>query len=153
MDLGLKGKRAIVTGASRGIGREVALELAREGARVCATARDEGLLEKAVNDINAAGGEGMSVSADLTELSECEKVVNAAAEKFGGVDILVNCAGAAKGGDILDIDVDFFSDALSLKTFGYFRMAKLCVAHMKKGGWGRIINVAGGAGAVPARGN
>ncbi len=153
MDLGLKGKRAIVTGASRGIGREVALELAREGARVCATARDEGLLEKAVNDINAAGGEGMSVSADLTELSECEKVVNAAAEKFGGVDILVNCAGAAKGGDILDIDVDFFSDALSLKTFGYFRMAKLSVPHMKKNGWGRIINIAGGAGAGPARGN
>lgn len=153
MDLGLKGKRAIVTGASRGIGRECALELAREGARVCVTARDEGLLEKAVADINAAGGEGMSISADLTSLDECKKVVDAAAAKFGGVDILINSAGAAKGGDILDIDVDLFTDALGLKTYGYFRLAKLVVPHMQKGKWGRIINIAGGAGAGPARGN
>jgi 3-oxoacyl-[acyl-carrier protein] reductase/bacilysin biosynthesis oxidoreductase BacG len=153
MDLGLKGKRAIVTGASRGIGREVALQLGREGARVCVTARDEALLETAVSEINAAGGEGMSVSSDLTSLDGCKKVVDAVAEKFGGVDILVNCAGAAKGGDILDIDVDIFTDALSLKTFGYIRMAQLTVPHMKKGGWGRIINVCGGAGASPARGN
>ena len=65
MDLGLKGKRAIVTGGSRGIGRAIALALGAEGVRVCVTARDEGLLETAVSEINAAGGEGMSVSADL----------------------------------------------------------------------------------------
>ncbi len=153
MDLGLKGKRAIVTGASRGIGRECALELAREGARVCVTARDEGLLEKAVADINAAGGEGMSVSSDLTSLEGCKKVVDETAAKFGGVDILINCAGAAKGGDILDIDVELFTNALSLKTYGYIRMAQLVVPHMKKNGWGRVINVCGGAGASPARGN
>ncbi|MDP6367168.1 MAG: SDR family oxidoreductase [Nitrospinota bacterium] len=153
MDVGLKGKRAIVTGASRGIGRECAIELAGEGARVCVTARDEGLLEKAVADINAAGGEGMSVSADLTTLDECKKVVDAAAGKFGGVDILVNCAGAAKGGDILDIDVDLFTDALSLKTYGYIRLSKLVIPHMQKNSWGRIINIAGGAGANPTRAN
>ncbi len=153
MDLGLKGKRAIVTGGSRGIGRECALELAREGARVCVTARDEKLLAEVVEGVNAAGGEGMSVSADLTSLDACKKVVDETASQFGGVDILVNCAGAAKGGDILDIDVDLFTDALSLKTYGYIRMAQLAVPHMKKNGWGRIINVCGGAGASPARGN
>ncbi|MEE9255566.1 MAG: SDR family oxidoreductase, partial [bacterium] len=100
MDLGLKGKRAIVTGGSRGIGRECALELAREGARVCVTARDEKLLAEVVEGVNAAGGEGMSVSADLTSLDACKKVVDEAASPFDGVDILVKCAGAAKGGDI-----------------------------------------------------
>ncbi len=153
MDLGLKGKRAIVTGASRGIGRECALELAREGARVCVTARDEKLLAEVVDGVNAAGGEGMFVSSDLTSLDGCKKVVDETAAKFGGVDILINCAGAAKGGDILDIDVALFTDALSLKTYGYIRMAQLTAPHMKKNGWGRIINVCGGAGASPARGN
>lgn len=153
MDLGLKGKRAIVTGASRGIGRECALELAREGARVCATARDEKLLAEVVDAINAAGGEGMFVSADLTSLDGCKKVVDEAVAKFGGLDILVNSAGAAKGGDILDIDVALFTDALSLKTYGYIRMSQLSVPHMRKNKWGRIINICGGAGASPARGN
>ncbi|MEE9276738.1 MAG: SDR family NAD(P)-dependent oxidoreductase, partial [bacterium] len=142
MELGLKGKRAIVTGGSRGIGRAIALVLAAEEARVCVTARDEALLESAVSEIDAAGGEGMYVSADLTSLDECKKVVDAAAEKFGGVDILVNVAGAAKGGDVLDIDTGFFDHALGLKTYGYLRLAQLVVPHMKKNGWGRIINIA-----------
>jgi len=153
MDLGLKGKRAIVTGGSRGIGKECALALAREGARVCATARDEGLLKKVVEEINAAGGEGMSVSADLTSLDGCKKVVDGTVGKFGGVDILINCAGAAKGGDILELDADFITDALTLKSYGYLRLSQLVIPHMQKNGWGRIVNVAGGAGASPARGN
>jgi 3-oxoacyl-[acyl-carrier protein] reductase/bacilysin biosynthesis oxidoreductase BacG len=153
MDLGLKGKSAIVTGSSRGIGRECAIALAGEGARVCVTARDEGLLKTAVDDVNAAGGEGMYVVADLSSLDGCKKVVDAASSQFGGVDILVNSAGAAKGGDVLDIDVELFTDALSLKTYGYIRMAQLCVAHMKKNSYGHIINICGGAGASPARGN
>jgi len=153
MDLGLKGKSAIVTGASRGIGRECALELGREGVRVCVTARDEALLKLAVDEIDISGGEGIFVSADLTSLDGCKKVIDGAVKRFGGVDILVNCAGAAKGGDVLEIDVDLFTDALSLKTYGYIRLAQLAVPHMKKNGWGRIINVCGGAGASPSRGN
>ncbi|MEE9275662.1 MAG: SDR family oxidoreductase, partial [bacterium] len=60
---------------------------------------------------------------------------------------------AAKGADVLDIDTEFFDHALGLKTYGYLRLAQLVVPHMKKNGWGRIINIAGGAGATPARGN
>lgn len=153
MDLGLKKKRAVVTGGSRGIGRACALELAKEGAKVCVTARNEKLLESVVNELDAAGGEGMSISADLTSLDGCKKVVNAAVGRFGGVDILINCAGAARRGDVLDLDAEVLSDALSLKTYGYLRMAQLVIPHMKKNGWGRIVNIAGGAGTSPERGN
>ena len=159
MDLRLKGKRAIVTGGSRGIGCACALELAREGARVCVTARDERLLESVVKDLNTAGGEGMLISADLTSLDGCKRAVDAAADKFGGVDILINSAGAAQGthgiqgGDVLDLGTELLSDALSLKTYGYLRMAQLVIPHMRKNGWGRIVNIAGGAGASPGRGN
>jgi NAD(P)-dependent dehydrogenase (short-subunit alcohol dehydrogenase family) len=153
MDLGLKGKRAIVTGASRGIGNAVALALAAEGAKVCVTARDEGLLAATVSDINAAGGEGMSVTADLMSLEGCQSVVDACVENWEGVDVLVNAAGAARGGDILDLSADIISDALALKSYGYLRMAQAVIPHMQKNKWGRVVNIAGGAGASPARGN
>ena len=83
MDFGLKGKRAIVTGGSGGIGRASALELAREGAKVCVTARDERALESVVKDLNKAGGEGMFVCADLTSLPFPDGVFDAATVAFG----------------------------------------------------------------------
>lgn len=153
MDLGLKGKRAIVTGGNRGIGKCCALALAKEGARVCVTGRDQSLLDETVKEINAAGGEGHSVAADLTAAGASKKIVDACVQKFGGVDILVNSAGAAKGADVLELSTDFIDHALGLKLYGYLRMAQGVVPHMKKNGWGRIVNIAGGAGATPARGN
>ncbi|NKB48387.1 MAG: SDR family oxidoreductase [Alphaproteobacteria bacterium] len=153
MDLGLKGKRAIVTGASRGIGKECALVLAAEGARVCVTARDEDLLAQVVQEIEAAGGEAMYVAADLTAASGCTDVVDACVSKLGGVDVLVNAAGAARGGDILGLSADVISEALELKSFGYLKMAQAAIPHMQENKWGRIVNIAGGAGASPARGN
>ena len=153
MDLGLKGKRAIVTGASGGIGRACALELSREGARICLTARNEQTLESIAKEIREAGGEGIFVVADLTSLDDCKKVLAAAAGKFGGIDILVNTAGAAGAGDILNLDVQLLTDALSLKTYGGLRLAQLVIPHMKKNRWGRILNIAGAAGMSPARGN
>jgi len=154
MDFGLKGKRAIVTGGSGGIGCASALELVREGAKVCVTARGERLLESVVNDLNTAGGEGMFVCADLTSIDGCKRVVDAAADKFGGVDILINTAGVAQGiYDVLYLDTELLSEALGLKTYGYLRMSQLVIPHMKKNGWGRIVNIAGGAGTSPARDN
>ena len=153
MDLGLKGKRAIVTGGNRGIGKCCALAFAKEGARVCVTGRDQSLLDETVKEINAAGGEGYAVAADLTDAGAPKKVVDACVQKFGGVDILVNSAGAAKGADVLDLSTDFIDHALGLKLYGYLQMAQGVVPHMKKNGWGRIVNIAGGAGATPARGN
>ncbi len=153
MDLGLKGKRAVVTGANRGIGRACAIELAREGVRVCITARDERLLRSVLDELNLAGGEGIFVSADLVSLDECRKVVDTAVETFGGLDILINSAGAAGAGDVLDMDVELLKAALNLKTYGYLRMTQLVIPHMMKNGWGRIVNIAGRAGASPGRGN
>ena len=153
MDLGLEGKRAIVTGGNRGIGRCCALALAREGARICVTARDRSLLDKTVGEISDTGGEGYAVAADLTTPEACRQVVDEAVKQFGGVDILVNCAGAAKGNDILELSTEMIDDALGLKSYSYLRMSQLVIPHMKQKGWGRIINIAGSAGASPARGN
>lgn len=153
MDLGLKGKRAIVTGASRGIGKAIALALAGEGAQVCVTARNEDALAHAVTEVNAAGGEGMYVGSDLTSVEGCKKVVDACVEKWGGVDILINVAGAAGSGDILELPTEVVDDALALKSYGYLRMAQLVIPHMQKNNWGRIVNIGGGAGASPGRAN
>ncbi len=146
-------KVALVTGASRGIGNACALALVAEGARVCVTARNQELLARTVEDINASGGEGMFVAADLTSVEGCKSVVDACVEKWGGVDVLVNVAGAAGGGDILDLPVDLIGDALALKSYGYLRMAQLVIPHMRENKWGRVVNIGGGAGASPTRGN
>jgi NAD(P)-dependent dehydrogenase (short-subunit alcohol dehydrogenase family) len=151
MDLGLKSKRAIVTGASKGIGKACALALAAEGARVCVTARNEDKLAQTVKEVDAAGGEGTYVGADLKELEGCQKVVVFCVDKWGGVDILINVAGAAGRGDILDLPVERVTDALALKSYGFLRMAQLVIPHMQKNTWGRIVNIGGGAGASPGR--
>jgi 3-oxoacyl-[acyl-carrier protein] reductase/bacilysin biosynthesis oxidoreductase BacG len=153
MNLGLKGKRAIITGASRGIGKACALALAAEGTEVCITARNQKLLAEIQNDINSSLGKCIFVVADLTEISECKKVVDYCNNNFGGIDILINVAGAAGGGDILDLSAESITDALSLKSYGYLRMSQLVVPYMKKNHWGRVVNIAGAAGVSPNRAN
>jgi len=153
MELGLEGKRAIVTGASQGIGRACALALAREGVRVCIVARTQKTLDAVVEEINDAGGEGLAVAADMTLMESCQQVVRETVDAFGGGDILVNNVGAARNADILDLDVDQISEALQLKSYSYLRMAQLVIPHMQSHRWGRIVNIAGGAGTSPTRGN
>ena len=80
-------------------------------------------------------------------------VFGQALTKFGGVDILVNCAGAAKEEDILDLSTNLIDDALSLKSYSYLRMSQLVIPYMKKNKWGRIVNIAGAAGTSPTRKN
>ncbi len=153
MDLKLQGKRAIVTGGSRGIGRCCALALAREGARVCVTARNRPLLDEAVRDINAAGGEGYAVAADLTSPDDCRRVVQEVVDTFGGIDMLINSAGAARGGDILALPAEQIEDGMALKAHGYLRMSQLVIPYMQKNRWGRIVHIAGSAGTSPDRVN
>ena len=153
MDLGLQGKRAIVTGGSRGIGRCCALALASEGARVCIVARDRKTLNRTVDEIREVDGEGRGVSVDLRTQEGCQLAVNETVDAFDGVDILVNCAGSAQGGDILDLDTDLIDDAVGLKSYGYLRMSQLVIPHMRQNGWGRIVHIAGGAGTSPERRN
>ena len=153
MDLEIQGKKAMVTGGSRGIGRCCALALAREGAHVCVTARRRDWLDGVVRDINAAGGEGFAVTADLTSPDDCHRVVREAADAFGGIDILINCAGAARGGDILDLPSDQIDEGMALKAHGYLRMSQLVIPYMQKNRWGRIVHIAGSAGTSPDRDN
>ncbi len=153
MDLNLRGKNAIITGGSRGIGRCCAIALAREGVRVCLTARSQDLLDEVVQSIKATGGTGHAVPADLLLLKDCRKVIRETIITLGGIDILVNCAGAARGGDILTLPKEQIDQGLNLKLHGYLRMSQLAIPYMKATQWGRIINIAGGAGTNPNRQN
>jgi NAD(P)-dependent dehydrogenase (short-subunit alcohol dehydrogenase family) len=153
MDLGLRGKRAIVTGGSRGIGQQCALALAQEGVHVCIAARTQDILNQVLEELNQTGHKGHAVAVDLTTQASCEQVVQETIDHFGGVDILVNNVGAAQNADILELSPKLIDDALALKTYSYLRMSQLVIPYMKENRWGRIINVAGSAGTSPTRGN
>jgi len=151
VDLGLTGRTALVTGASRGIGRAVAELLLAEGARVVAIGRDEERLEGLAAE--HGGGALAWAACDLRTDEGCAAAVQAAVDAFGGVDVLVNCAGAAGMANVLDVSRAEIEDALALKFHGYLRLAQLVAPHMKAKGWGRIVNVSGGAGTSPTADN
>ena len=146
MDLGLNGKRAIVTGGSRGIGKQCSLALAREGVHVCIAARTQDTLNQALTEINQTGHKGHAVAGDLTTQANCEKVVQATIDRFGGVDILVNNVGAARNADILELSPDLIDDALALKTYSYLRMSQLVIPYMKENRWGTNYQYRGFSG-------
>ncbi|HWC29516.1 MAG TPA: SDR family NAD(P)-dependent oxidoreductase [Dehalococcoidia bacterium] len=154
MDLGINDKRALVTGASSGIGRACAIELAKEGARVCAVARNEQRLGEVVAEIAAAGGEAFFVSADLSTERGCRDAISACAERWGGIDILVNVAGAAQNAHVIDeLTPAVIDDALGLKLYSYLRLSQMAFPYMAAQGWGRIVNIAGAAGTGPTSTN
>ena len=153
MDLQLQGKKAMVTGGSRGMGKAIARQLAREGCDVAIGARTEGMLREAAAEITQETGR-MIVPLVLDTLSgeSIKAFVRQAAETLGGVHILANCA-ARVGGTIPD-NMDVISDEQIVKDFeekflGYFRCAREAAPYMKQAGWGRIINLSGGAGRTP----
>ena len=150
MDLQLDGKAAVVTGGSRGIGKAVALQLAREGCGVVVCARAEGPLEEAAAAIAAETGRHcIAVPADTSKPADLERVVETAARELGGVDILVNNAAQVGGGGrndtLLQGDESLFADDFNTKMMGYVRASRLAARHMVERGWGRIIIVSGTA--------
>jgi len=150
MDLGLAGRVAIVTGASRGIGRAVAERLCREGASVALCARNRESLAEAQRALEAiGGGRVLTVEADLTEPAAAGRVVEATAAAWGRIDILVNNAGAARGIPFDELTEELWLENLKLKLFGYLRMARQVLPHLRRNGWGRIVNIAGLAGLQP----
>jgi 3-oxoacyl-[acyl-carrier protein] reductase len=150
MDLGLKGKVALVTGGSKGIGKAVARGLAEEGAKVAICARTQHELSAAAGELaKATGAEIFTVAGDLTKEAAVQKIVDATIEKFGRIDILVNNAGAAPGGLLLDLKEEDWEKALQLKFMGYVRCMKAVIPHMLKQGRGRIVNVVGNDGVKP----
>src|SRR3954469_16406824 len=102
----VRGRVVLVTGASRGIGRRVALRLARRGARLAVTARSSDDLAKLAAEVRAAGGECETFPADLTDAASRDRLVLAVTERFGGLDVLLNCAGVCSFGEFADSTED-----------------------------------------------
>ena len=149
MDLGLAGRSALVTGASKGIGLASAWSLAREGCNVHLAARTAADLEKARAEI--AGRFGVSVEIHATDLSVGDNA-RALLDACKDVDILVNNAGAIPGGSIEAVGEPRWREAWDLKVFGYINTCRAALANMKARGRGVIVNVIGAAGERPSAG-
>ena len=141
MELGLKGKIAIVTGATEGIGRATAMRLAREGAKVAICARRQEPLDQTAAELEKTGSEVLAVSADMSKAADIQRFMKAVVDRFGRIDILVNNAGTSARGKFLEIDDSAWSSDIELKVFGAIRCIRLAVPHMKKNGGGRIVNI------------
>lgn len=147
MDLHLNGRRAIVTGGSRGIGLATARALAAEGARVALVARNAGALAAAAAELRATGAEVLEAPADTTDDDAVRAMVGTVAARFGGVDVLVNAAArpasAGPAADLASLTDDAVRTELETKLLGYLRCARAVAPLMTAQGWGRIVNVSG----------
>jgi 3-oxoacyl-[acyl-carrier protein] reductase len=149
MDFGLKGRVALVTGASRGIGKACALVLAEEGCHVAICSRVKEALDEAAEEIKAKGVEVLPVQADVTKAEDIENFVTGAAEKFGRIDILVNNAGTGRLSDLMALPEGEFRYNMDLMFFGLIRCSKEVIPHMRERKWGRIINISSIFGKQP----
>ena len=145
MNLELDGKVAIVTGASRGIGRSIALTLAREGVDVLLVARSEAQLGEVSK---ACGTQCFAFATDLREPDAAADVVRTAMAQFGKIDILVNVAGATKRGDFLALTDEEWQDGFALKFFGAMRLCRAAWPYLQKTN-GSIVNIVGVGGRTP----
>lgn len=144
MDLGIKGKVALITGGSMGIGGATARLLAKEGVTVAITARREKELADAAMQIGSeTRSEIMPVVADCTVPEDVKNAVQKVAERYGRIDILVNSIGSAAAGDFLELTEEDWQKSLALKLMGQIRVAREVFPHMQKQKWGRIVNVIG----------
>jgi len=146
MDLGLVGKAVLVTGGSQGIGRGVAEEFAREGARVAICARDKNGLDEAREALEAQGAEVIAITADMSQTDDAERVVEAAAGGFSRLDVLVNNVGGGSLGHTLDTTDDEWAASMDANLYSAVRATRAAVPHLRAAGGGRIINISSGAG-------
>ena len=141
MDLGLRGKAALVTGASRGIGRGIALEFAREGCRVALCARGKDALDAAVAEVRALGVETIGVAADVTTTQGVRETFEAASAAFGAIDVLVNNVGGSTGSSFQETSEEDWQRAIDLNLWPAVRLSRLVVPSMRARGRGAIINI------------
>ncbi len=142
MQVTLTGRVALVTGASRGIGRAIAIGLARAGATVCVNYRQQHERAKETLDaIEAAGGHGFVHQADVSDRAHTEALVGAVVARAGRLDILINNAGISREGLFVETSDDEWASLLGTNLDGVYRCARLAARHMLHLGWGRIVNV------------
>ena len=142
MDLGLKDKVALVTGASRGIGKRIAAALAAEGARVCICARGADALAEAAADLASRGAEVEATAQDVTTPEGAIAVVEAANHRFGGLDILVNNVGGAKWTPFVEIDDAEWNDSINLSFLSAVRVSRAAIPLLEARGGGSIVHIA-----------
>ena len=143
MDLGIKGKVALITGGSRGLGRQSALALAHEGVDVAICGRTERSLSSTVTEIKKLGVNSLGIIADVTESADIGSLHSEVCESLGAVDILVNNAGGSLSReDIEGTSLEDYKKTFDLNLFGGFELMKLVIPQMKENNWGRIINIA-----------
>lgn len=153
MDLGLRGKVALVAGASQGMGRAIAMGFAREGAKVSICARGEGRLQEAAEMIRReTGAELLAVVADMTRLEDIQKFVSRSVEKFGRLDIVVTNAGGPPPGEFMKFTDEDWEHAFRLSFLSALRLTREAVPHMRKVGGGRVINLTSYAVKEPIAG-
>jgi len=149
--MALKGQVAIVTGSSRGLGKAVAIALAKEGVKVAVVARSEkegrfpGTIHQTVEAIRSFGGEAVAIACDLTKEQDIERMFGTTLEKWGQVDILVNNAAAVVAGGVQNTRLDHWDLAFGLNVRGPFLCAKLALPRMIARRTGSIINISSGA--------
>jgi len=147
----LKNKVALVTGGGRGIGQAIAVALAEEGADVVVAARSVDQLEEAVQKIEATGGKGIAIPADLSQRETIDSFVQAVSAHYSKIDILVNNAGIGSGANaklVVDYDDDFWDTSVALNLTAPYLLTKAFVPAMIKAGWGRVINISSVAGKM-----
>jgi 3-oxoacyl-[acyl-carrier protein] reductase len=153
MDLGIRGRVALVCGASSGLGKAVATALAREGVKVAICARTAEKLERAAEEIRkATSSEVFPVAGDVSKPTEVKTVVSKTADHFGKLEILVCNAGGPPFGHFIDQPEDAWLKAVELNLLSTVHLCREAVPHMKKAGWGRIINITSFAAKQPHEG-
>ena len=149
----IAGCRILITGASQGIGRALALEAARQGAKVMAAARSEELLAELAREAQAAGHPLFTVRADVTEPAERQKMADECVRQMGGLDVLINNAGIGATGHFADANAERLRKIFEVNFFGLTETTRVCLPLLKKGNRPAILNVSSIAGrrGIPAR--
>lgn len=145
----LIGKKALVTGGSRGIGRAIVMELARHGASVCVTYRANGVLAEAVvREVRALGVDAFALEVDVRDADDIERMLEETRQRYGGIDILVNNAGMTSDGLVMRMSEDSWDSVIETNLRSTFLATKLALRYMTRARWGRIINVTSVAGIM-----
>ncbi len=149
MELGLKGKVAVITGSTEGIGKAAALMFVKEGGKVAVCGRTAAKVGKVVDELKSAGGDAFGMATDISKAADVERFIAGVIERFGRLDILVNNAGSSQRGAFLEVEDAAWTADLDLKIFGAIRCTRLAIPHMRKNGGGRVINVTSTGGKQP----
>jgi NAD(P)-dependent dehydrogenase (short-subunit alcohol dehydrogenase family) len=142
----LRGKAALITGASSGLGRATAIELSEAGADVALVARSSGELESAKEEASAMGGRALALTLDLAEVDDAILAVTQTVDAFGRIDVLVNAAGTDAPGPVEELDVEGWDRTLSVNLRAPFLLSKAAFPHMREAGGGTVVNVSSVAG-------